>query len=1059
MRLPNEWDYLIVTASNERQAGWFRSQLSLRVELGLITGFQQVLVIADPQGKRVGSCGSTIFCLLEVINHEVLRGRSTAGSSEALAEVLKGLRILIIHSGGDSRRLPAYGGCGKIFVPLPISGDGALHPTLLDRQLPLFQALPGPRLESGQIVIASGDALLLFDPKRLQLDGDGAVGLGILSTPSEASHHGVFCAGVNGTVKRFLQKPSVKQQEKWGAVDGFGQTLLDSGVFSFDSSLAARLLSFCGAASRHGTLSWSQEFEHAVLAAPLDFYREICCALGSEADLEYYVQMVRSSGSLWADAALGRAFKLFSTVHFSVEPLSQAKFLHFGTNQSLIESGYDLLQWEAPQAARGRCLQANNHFGPLAKLRGENSLVEGCSIEAEVALAGQNLLVGADVKQPLAMAQGMCVDVQPGMDPQGGRIWYVRCYGSADSFKESGRDQLVYCGMKIERWMELVGASPNEIWGNTQVAGREQLWEARLFPSVSDPADFVRWLWMLEPQEASSAQKEDWRSACRYSMAEILENADPESFSARRKRFRLEELVASRMQVFRIGSDLSAPELAYLLIDDADPGATAALLLEVGHWCSVQSHQIRASEPFMLARIMHTLGSAIKIAADKETAFAGRVADGMNAKLGRETHGWLGSLGLESPTAVRLGEWCDALRTFAFDRMGSVILASVARRKDRPQSRLRSDEIVWGRAPARLDLGGGWSDTPPYSLEHGGCVLNAAVDLNGQPPIQAYARVIPDLLIRVRSIDLGEHVEIRDLDSLLDYRNPTLSFTLVRAAFALSGFSPDAADWGGSPALPDMLRAFGGGIEMTTFAAIPKGSGLGTSSIMGAVVMAVIKRMMGEVVSRRELFHLVLRLEQALSTGGGWQDQIGGVVEGVKKICTGPGMVPEADIYHIPADVLDPRVNGGQTLLFYTGITRLAKNILQKVVGRYLDRERSFLRTLAEIHAIPQRCADAMSRKDIRLFGEHVGASWILNKQLDPDSSNQPVEEILNRIGRHVYGSKLLGAGGGGFLLIVCRSPEDARLVKELLEKEPPNERSRFFDFDISAEGLVVTVS
>ena len=76
--------------------------------------------------------------------------------------------------------------------------------------------------------------------------------------------------------------------------------------------------------------------------------------------------------------------------------------------------------------------------------------------------------------------------------------------------------------------------------------------------------------------------------------------------------------------------------------------------------------------------------------------------------------------------------------------------------------------------------------------------------------------------------------------------------------------------------LRDFLTQYGGGLEITTLAAIPKGSGLGTSSIMGAVLLAVIHRVLGRELSPSELFHNVLRLEQKLTTGGGWQDQIGG---------------------------------------------------------------------------------------------------------------------------------------------------------------------------------------
>ncbi|MGB7294371.1 MAG: hypothetical protein WBC70_02185, partial [Candidatus Aminicenantales bacterium] len=386
------------------------------------------------------------------------------------------------------------------------------------------------------------------------------------------------------------------------------------------------------------------------------------------------------------------------------------------------------------------------------------------------------------------------------------------------------------------------------------------------------------------------------------------------------------------------------------------------------------------------------------------------------------------------------------------------IVQSGYKRITPPQNALREDEIVWGRAPARLDLGGGWTDTPPYSLERGGCVINAAVNLNGQAPIQAYARVIPEPEIRISSIDHGVRIAIRELEELLDYRRPASRFGLAKAALALCGFSPREAAWPKEITLSTMLSRFGGGIELTSLAAIPSGSGLGTSSIMGAVLISVISRMTGRVLSQRELFHAVLRLEQELTTGGGWQDQVGGVVEGVKVIRTEPGMVPDPVIHFVPADVLDPGINRRQTLLYYTGLRRLAKNILADVVGNYLDRDRHSLETLRQIHEIPPVIAEAMSQKSIERFGGLVEFAWGLKKALDPESTTSVIEEILERVEEHIFGATLLGAGGGGFLLLVCRSEEGAGTVRRRLTEDPPNRRARFFEFEVNREGLVVTV-
>jgi galactokinase/mevalonate kinase-like predicted kinase len=172
---------------------------------------------------------------------------------------------------------------------------------------------------------------------------------------------------------------------------------------------------------------------------------------------------------------------------------------------------------------------------------------------------------------------------------------------------------------------------------------------------------------------------------------------------------------------------------------------------------------------------------------------------------------------------------------------------------------------------------------------------------------------------------------------------------------------------------------------------------------------------------------------------------------------TAPGLIPDPRIQFIPPDVLDPGLNGGLTLLYYTGLRRLAKNILHDVVGRYLDRDRAGLATLRAIHAFPPRMAEAMASKDVVRFGELVEAAWGLKKDIDPDSTNDVIEGILAGARPGLAGATLLGAGGGGFLLFVARSADDAAAIRARLEAAPPNERARFFDFGVSGEGLVVT--
>jgi fucokinase len=199
--------YLIVTASNARQAEAYREQLALRRELGFLSGIRNVLVVADPGGRRVGSGGSTLFCLLEVLNRELAGDPKRREDRSAWLETLRSLRILIVHAGGDARRLPPYGPCGKIFVPLPVESTRAVPVTVFDRQLPVYLDILEPPTGRGQVVITSGDVLLDFDPEGLEPVGPGLTGLATYVDPALAANHGVYCRDPEGRVTRFLQKP------------------------------------------------------------------------------------------------------------------------------------------------------------------------------------------------------------------------------------------------------------------------------------------------------------------------------------------------------------------------------------------------------------------------------------------------------------------------------------------------------------------------------------------------------------------------------------------------------------------------------------------------------------------------------------------------------------------------------------------------------------------------------------------------------------------------------------------------------------------------------------
>jgi len=1056
------WDYLIVTASNEDQASAYRGQLELRKKLGFIPQVREVLAISDPEGKRVGSGGSTICCLLKILSRELAGKHSLLKDPGAWLETLAGLRILIIHAGGDSKRIPAYGPCGKVLIPVPGESDRALGLTLLDRELPVYLSLPSAPPRRGQIVVATGDVLLTFDSGEVKLSGSGITGLGCYAAPELAQDHGVFCLDPSGNVRLFLQKPSVAEQAEKGAIQSQGLAVLDIGIMSLDERAALGLIqTFETRLNVDGELVWAGGLSEAVQRSGLDFYREICCGLGKEAKFADYLKSVRRSGSTLEEQHLRRIFEALSGISFSVSVVPRCGFLHFGTSRQLLRSGKELWSQDTAAPPPSSCLSMNNDISEEGSIIGANSWVEGCRIRAALTLGGENVVIGLDVDAALSLPEETVVDVLKGKDRKGAVAWFVRCYGIDDVFNRPISEGARLANLLLADWLRSMGASEEDIWEREAAPEEKLVWQGRIFPSVSRPQDSRDWLWMLDPAGATPQQKKRWLEADRYSLAEMAVLVSQEEFHKRRQENRAEEMRRSLERIFRPQSEFSSLELSFIF-QNLGLEKRRRWLIEIlrQSWSRFGTRKsIPGLEQLELSRIFHTLGSAVSRRIEEGDQNWEDVVQETYAGLSEPARAWLAGLGLAWEPAKGARSWALSAKEAAFENIGRTIVLSKEKFPLYPKNALRTDEIIWGRAPARLDLGGGWSDTPPYSLEHGGCVINAAVNLNGQPPIHAYARVIEKPEIRISSIDHGVQITIRELDELLDYRMPTSRFGLAKATLALCGFSPDTADWPrGTTGLEDMLTLFGGGIELTTLAAIPSGSGLGTSSIMGAVLMAVVHRMTGRSVTPRQLFHDVLQLEQELTTGGGWQDQVGGVVGGVKMIITEPGMVPDPRIHHVLPDLLDPRTNGGATLLYYTGIRRLAKNILHYVVGNYLDRDRAALETLRRLHAFPPIMAEAMAGKSMKTFGQLIDVAWRLNKKIDPDSTTEVIDEILRRIQPRISGAKLLGAGGGGFLLIVCRSPQDALEARRELVENPPNERARFFDFEISSEGLAVTV-
>ena len=189
-----QWDYVILTASNEEQAAAYQAQIDARLAMGRLPEKTVYRVLPDPEGKRVGSGGATFH---------VMKYLSECGEGEGF---FRGKRILVIHSGGDSKRVPQYSACGKLFSPVPRELPDGRRSTLFDEFMIGMAGMPA-RFKEGMLVL-SGDVLLLFNPLQIDFTFRGAAAISIKEDVETGKDHGVFLGDGEANVGNFLHKQS-----------------------------------------------------------------------------------------------------------------------------------------------------------------------------------------------------------------------------------------------------------------------------------------------------------------------------------------------------------------------------------------------------------------------------------------------------------------------------------------------------------------------------------------------------------------------------------------------------------------------------------------------------------------------------------------------------------------------------------------------------------------------------------------------------------------------------------------------------------------------------------
>ncbi len=894
---------------------------------------------SDPVNNPLGSGGGTVWLMDSCWKEE--------NDSLTWEEWLSKEKRILLHAGGQSRRLPAYAPSGKILIPVPVfrwARGQKLRQNLLSLQLPLYQEIMEKAPDSYHTLIASGDVYIRANDPLQPIPEADVVCYGLWVDPLLATHHGVFFSSrQKPDVLDFMsQKPSFEELGKLAQTHLF---LMDIGIWLL-SDKAVNLL------KKRSLSTTGKELKK------YDLYGEFGLSLGENPQI---------------------IDKELNELTVSILPLPGGEFYHFGTNSELISSTLAvqnlirdqrmIMQRKVKPHPAMFVQNANLEIS----LNSSNSelWIENSYIGEHWKLSNKHILTGIPQNNwDIELPSGMCIDVIPIDEDQ----WALRSY----KFDLSTADT--------------------------------ELYNEPLYPvtsSLNDLGKALKWMISVNTERGKELfdEKYIFESLPKISAAEIICRANLKRLVAQRKDFRINNW----------------PKLA------ANHDKSIFYQLDLSD----------AAEDFVDGDIL------LPPPLSEDVPLLKQINDQM----------------FRSQVLQLQGKVYLSYHKEAFLLLRDGLVSSLINKKQAPCLNVYTDQIVWARSPVRIDLAGGWTDTPPYCLYSGGNVVNIAIELNGQPPLQVYIKPAKDQYkIILRSIDLGSTEIVSTYDDLSEYNKVGSPFSIPKAALTLGGFLPEYS-MEKFKTLEEQLKAFGCGIEITLLSAIPAGSGLGTSSILAATVLGAISDFCGLGWDKNEICKRALILEQLLTTGGGWQDQFGGVLHGLKLLQTKEGFDQSPVVRWLPEYLFTDPAYKPCHLLYYTGITRTAKDILADIVQAMFLNSGKHLKLLSEMKEHALDMYEVIQYGNFEAYGLLIGKTWEQKKAIDSGTNPPAIESLISLIKDYALGYKLPGAGGGGYLYMVAKDPEAAAHIQHILTSSPQNPNGRFVDMDISGTGLQISRS
>uniref|UniRef100_A0A3P8RT08 L-fucose kinase n=1 Tax=Amphiprion percula TaxID=161767 RepID=A0A3P8RT08_AMPPE len=1069
------WTVVVLTCQHKDSVYSFQRELELRQQRGVLPQGALVLTVRDRQ-EPLGSGGATLNALLVAAEHL----SSRAGHTVVTADVLDDAHILILHTGRDF----PWSSCSRAFCWLPqekpdqkVQAPVCCLDLLLDSLS--NQICPG---SPPGVWVCSTDMILTVPPDFV-LSWDGFSGVRVLALPGDVSYaadHGVYLSDTQGRVRDIIYRGTMEQIQQ--AVMHDGKVPLVSGPVFFCRSVSEKLLQTHVTPPLDGCTYLG--LDSGAPPLQISLFLDILKCLCSDLTLDQFVSEDRTScssafGPQGASVRSGRTelWKILRGAALSLVyvpggrydymTLSGKRHVDRLTRDWTDRNTLSHMQRESVVSEGGRVINSVLE-GDVTVATG--AVVQHCHLQGPLNIPSGCLLSGLKLStSPCIRQLALCSDIiiQGHWIELGElKLNVYTVMGANDDLQVSSDDSdASFLNQEWSLFFSRTGMQPEELW----VRGEERsLLEARLFP-VLHPRGGAVGLdggvgWLL----GGPGCLRRWREAWRLSLKEVMSLTHQEAelqwkeellFLAGRRR--ITDALRSRTDVcllpnFR-AAVLGGQQGALLETLDKIAAGSMDQGVEPGPQLGVAARCLSCIADVLVCMAGGRGGLRSGPAANEAWSSAyflleeGDLRGGVYA-LATQRQQWLSRPDL----LVRAARH--------YEGAGQVLLRQAVMSSQRFISIGQGEIRLFGQwqeveCPARLDLAGGWSDTPPIAFEHGGSVTNVAVKVDGKRPIGARARLIVDPRLVLVSCSGGRHsaasstIVCNSLDDLKDYCQPHAPGALLKAVCVCSGLvSLDSQH----PLGHQLKERWRGGLEIHSWSELPTGSGLGTSSILAGALLAAVYRCTGRTYNTDSLIHAVLYLEQILTTGGGWQDQVGGLVGGVK-VGRSRASLPlqvEVERLHLSEKFLVSLEQ--HLLLVYTGKTRLARNLLQDVVRSWYSRLPSMVQNAQQLVSNSEECTRACLDGSLSRLGQCLDQSWQQKKLMAPGCEPASVRSMMEALRPLVLGQSLAGAGGGGFLYLLTREPRQKEAVLQVLNNTPGLGDFSVHSVELDMDGITV---